>query len=116
MASLRTTESEEKFQAFRKTIPADAPCAICEKDAIRSFKLWKIVPNSFPYDKIASIHHMVVPLRHVAEEGLNEEELAEFKEIKEKVLHTEYEYIIEATFKKKSIPAHFHLHLLVAKE
>lgn len=116
MASFRTKESEEKFQAFRKTIPADAPCPLCEKQGTENFKFWKIVPNSFPYDKIASTHHMVVPLRHVAEDELNEEELAEFKEIKEKVLHTEYEYIIEATFKKKSIPAHFHLYLLVAKE
>ncbi len=115
MSSLRTIESENVFQEYRKTHPQNDGCIICERQGLKDFKFWKIIPNDFPYDKIAETHHMIVPLRHVTEDGLNVEELKELKEIKDTVLHTEYEYIIEATYKKKSIPEHFHLHLIVAK-
>ncbi len=72
--------------------------------------------NAFPYDRIAKTHDMIVPLRHVDEDHLNDEELKELKIIKDNYLHKEYEFIIEATYKVKSIPAHFHLHLLTIKD
>ena len=47
-----------------------------------SFGYWKIVTNAFPYDLIAGRHDMILPLRHVTENELTEEELVELKEIK----------------------------------
>ena len=72
--------------------------------------------NSFPYDLIASTHHMIVPLRHVVEAELSAEELREFAVIKREVVDVGYDNIIEATTKNKSLPAHFHLHLIVGKD
>ncbi len=71
--------------------------------------------NDFPYDLIAQTHHMLVSNRHVTEPELSGEELDEFKKIKESVIHKEYDYLIEATHNKKSIPGHFHIHLIIAK-
>lgn len=74
------------------------------------------MPNAFPYDKIATSHDMVVPLRHVPEAELTPEERKELVEIKHEYVNANYEYILEPTHKKKSIPAHFHLHLVVLKD
>ncbi len=114
MASLRTEESEKIFQEFRKTGKMDSSCALCEKEPVKQFEHWKIVTNDFPYDRLASVHHMIVPLRHIQEKEFNQAEKDEIAALKETYLNTEYEYIIEATRKKKSIPGHFHYHLIVA--
>ena len=113
MASLRTAEGLAKHEEYKKTISAGDGCALCAKPAIKSFKYWKITDNTFPYDLIAKEHHMLIPLRHVREDDLNDLELKEMAEIKEKFIHPDYDYIIEATHHEKSIPDHFHLHLIV---
>ena len=116
MATLRTPQTEQAYKEHRNQKPADAGCALCDKESLKSFKHWKIIENAFPYDKIAAVHHMVVPLRHATEAELSADEYAELDELKDGVLNDDYEYIIEATHKTKSIPGHFHLHLIVAKE
>jgi uncharacterized protein YnzC (UPF0291/DUF896 family) len=58
---------------------------------------------------------MVIPKRHVKESGLSEEEKKEYAEIKATYVENEYEFIMEPTVKLKSIPEHFHLHVIVAK-
>ncbi len=88
---------------------------LCEKQALKEFRYWKVTDNSFPYDLIAKAHHMLVPVRHVSESELSEDELSELKEIKYTYANTEYDYLIEATSKNKSIPTHHHLHLIVGK-
>ncbi len=90
-------------------------CPLCHAEALKTFRFWKIVNNNFPYDAIAKIHHMIVPLRHTKERGLNAEELDELLQIKEEVLNSEYDYLIEAALKNRSIPEHFHLHLVISK-
>ncbi len=106
---------KNKYKEYIKLHPSDGTCSICSKPAIQIFKYWKITDNSFPYDLIATTHHMIVPLRHVTETGLSKEEVEEFTSLKEGIVDTDYDYIIEATTKNKSIPAHFHLHLIVGK-
>lgn len=115
MPSLRTQQTENNYREYRKNNPS-VDCSLCEKPALKTFTYWKIIENTFPYDKIAKIHHMIVPIRHVTEEGLSVDELYELKKLKDTVLNEDYEYIIEATHKTKSIPSHFHLHLIVVKE
>ena len=115
MSSLRTKEAEEKYNNYVIENQSDI-CPLCERESIHEFKYWKIIQNNFPYDKIAKVHHMIVPFRHVKENDLTGDELVEFNEIKQKYLYKEYEYLIEASMKKKSIPEHFHLHLIVSKD
>jgi hypothetical protein len=114
MPSLRTPEGDRKYVEYRAQAGAADPCALCAAPAISSFTHWKIVENRFPYDRIAAVHHMILPLRHVDETGLAAAELEELSLLKRGELNTGYQFIIEATHRQKSIPGHFHLHLVVA--
>lgn len=114
MPSLRSIDSELKYNAYLAQIPAGGACALCEKESLKTFSNWKIVENSFPYDLVSETHHMLIPMRHVHEAHLNDEELAELQSLKLHSLGEEYDYILETTFKNRSVPDHYHLHLLVA--
>ncbi len=116
MIVLRTPETEEKYQEYMRAEGLTAPCSLCEKVAVKEFAFWKVVENIFPYDKVAKTHHMLVPIRHVQEKELTQEEKEEFALIKESFVNPNYDWIIEMTRKKKSIPGHFHVHLIVGKE
>lgn len=112
--TLRTQEGENKYKEYRENGGLNEKCVLCSKSAIEAFTYWKVISNDFPYDFIAKTHMMIVPLRHIKEEFLTEEEKSEFQKIKENYIQ-EYDYIIEATYKAKSIPEHFHLHLIICK-
>ena len=114
MSSLRTPETKLKYQEYLGA-PVVGGCDLCRKPALQSFTYWKITENRFPYDLIAETHHMLLPIRHVTEEQFTPEEITELLMIKRSTVAEEYEWIIEASPKKKSIPSHFHLHLIVGK-
>ncbi|MEI6864218.1 MAG: hypothetical protein WCK46_02540 [Candidatus Adlerbacteria bacterium] len=116
MALLRTPEGQKKYKDLIDQGILEKGCALCLSESIKTFTHWKIMPNAFPYDRIAKVHDMIVPLRHSIEDDLTVEELKELHEIKNSYIQKEYEFIIEATYKVKSIPAHFHLHLLIIKD
>src|SRR5579859_2574587 len=116
MGSLRTPEQKKRYQEAIANGALEQGCALCAKKAMQTFSHWKIIQNDFPYDRIASVHHMLVPTRHITEPELTEEEYNELLELKKSHLNQNYEYLIEATPKLKSIPSHFHLHLIVSKD
>jgi len=111
-SSLRTPECKERYSEYLKTMPDG--CPLCEKEPLQDFGLWRIVDNSYPYDRIAKVHHMIIPARHVSEDGLTKEEQEQFRELKNSYIADNYDWIIEATHNNKSLPAHFHLHLLIS--
>lgn len=111
----RTSETQEKYSAYQAAGHLAGDCVLCGAPSLREFKHWRVISNRFPYDKIAKTHDMIIPKRHVTEPELNAEEMEELREIKEGNLHKEYDFIIEATHRMKTIPAHFHLHLIVAR-
>ncbi len=115
MGELRTKEGQARYEEYKAAGGLAGGCKLCEAPPLKVFKYWALVKNNFPYDKIAEVHDMLIPKRHVTEEELSQEEWHEFQQIKDEYIHKEYEFMIEATHRKKSIPAHFHLHLLVAK-
>jgi len=115
MATLRTPESEEKYQAYLKTEAHLQSCSLCDKESLHTFAFWKIVENSFPYDKIAETHHLIVSLRHASGKELNAEERGELDTIKEDFINPRYEWIVEPAHVNKSIPSHAHLHLIIGK-
>lgn len=106
---------QDKYKAHIAEHSSDGDCPLCSKEAVKNFKYWKIIKNDFPYDLIAREHRMIVPLRHIHEDALTVSEVAEFEDLKKTYIDAEYDYMVEATTKNKSIPAHFHLHLIVAK-
>ena len=112
--TLRTLESHAEYERYMKT-PKFPKCYICSAKPIKIYKLWRVIENEFPYNEIATKNDMIVPLRHTTEVNLTEEELREFTKIKEDI-NDKYDMILENTHKQKSIPGHFHLHLLQIKE
>jgi diadenosine tetraphosphate (Ap4A) HIT family hydrolase len=116
MASLRTPETQAKYVEYIASGRLESGCALCAKTTLREFSHWKIVQNDFPYDRIASMHHMLIPKRHVSEAELTEEEHQEFLALKNGTLNDMYDYFLEAAHRAKTVPAHFHIHLVVLKE
>jgi hypothetical protein len=116
MGSLRTKAGEAAYRTAKERGVLKGPCVLCTKPAKQQFEFWKVVENDFPYDKIAVVHDMLVPLRHVDERGLSSEETRELDTIKGSFIHPNYEWILEATHKMKSVPAHFHIHMITAQE
>lgn len=111
----RTKETtQQAYDDFMKAGGLEGQCALCEAPAVKEFTLWKIVENRFPYDRVATTSHMIVPKRHANDEEITGDEWIEFQKIKKEYLTPTYDFFIEAAHHKKSIPAHFHLHLIVA--
>lgn len=115
MPTLRTAKTEKIYAEHKKNGGLSNGCPLCLESAIKEFKYWRIIDNKFPYDKIAEVHHMITPKRHVAEGSLDEEEKEELYKIKTTYVAKNYDFIIEASPRLKTIPAHFHLHLIVQK-
>lgn len=115
MATLRTDETEAEYKAYRDAGGLDGECVLCGLEPLRSFTHWKIVQNRFPYDRVADRHDMILPLRHATEDELTPDERAELEHLRESVMHPDYDLIIEATHRTKTIPAHYHLHLIGLK-
>lgn len=114
MSTLRSKEVEDKYTNYKKNKTED--CAICRLEPLHSFKYWKIIENEYPYDLIAEKHHMIASFRHVDENGLSIEEKEELSEIKNDFLAKgKYNFLFEAIGNTKTIPAHFHLHLIELK-
>lgn len=116
MADLRTRKMAQIYKKVLEGRPLGGPCALCKAPALKSFRYWKIIQNEFPWDRIAKVNHLIVPKRHLQEEGLHEKERRELLLIKSTFIGEIYEFIGEATIKKKSIPNHFHLHLIIIKD
>lgn len=119
MKSLRTNKLEKIYKKHKeqKLKNNDTSCPLCKKEPIiKQFKYWKIINNIFPYNRIAKEHHMIIPIRHAIEGKLIKAEILELKKIKEKYLikNKKYDILIEA-LSLKTLPDHFHLHLIVFK-
>lgn len=116
MTGLRSEETIKRYRELLSARVSDAPCMLCGKASLKEFTHWRVTTNDFPYDKIAEVHHMLMPHRHVLELELTEEEWGELIEIKESYVNERYDIILEAPKRNKSAPEHFHLHLIVIKE
>jgi hypothetical protein len=111
--TLRMPQTEQKYQDMKDSGLLAGVCALCRVEAIQTFTYWKLIPNEFPYDKIAKRHDMIVPLRHTAD--ISDDERAELLQLRSSYIDEHYRYIMEATNRTKSIPAHYHLHLIEIK-
>ena len=115
--SFRTKKEHDRYAAYLKKRAREDGCPLCQdKETIKGFRYWRIVENTFPYNRIAKIHHMLLPHRHVTENMLTAREKSELQKIKHSYVNREYEFIFESTHRTKSIPAHHHLHLITVKD
>ncbi len=113
MGTLRTPETEAAYTKVKEEGHLREGCVLCTIPSVKEFNEWRIIENRFPYDLIASVHHMILPKRHTAE--LSKSEQKEYEEIKETYMQPTYEFFIEPVNRQRSIPEHWHLHLITAK-
>jgi hypothetical protein len=112
----RTEAMHERYTTEREPIVANGSCPLCEAPTLKSFNYWRIVKNIYPYDAVADVHDLLLPLRHTTNERtITEAERDELLTLKESWLNEHYALIFEALPKNKSIPGHHHLHLIVPK-
>lgn len=116
MYLFRTKETYELYEEHKRNGHLESGCPLCTDAPLVEFTHWKIMDNKFPYDRISEVHHMLVSKRHVTEIDFTEEERVELLEIKNSYVNENYEYTFEAMARLKSIPQHFHLHLLIPKQ
>ena len=116
MGDMRTRETREKYLAFIAKGGNSNGCNLCSAPSLKEFEHWRIVDNDFPYDLVAQTTHMIVPKRHVDENGLTNEEIEEYKTIKKTYLVDYYNCIYETVPRRQSIRGHYHLILMVFYE
>lgn len=112
---LRTEKTALAYQKWGSDNLSFEGCVLCQKPTIKDFTHWRLVPNDFPYDKIADKHDLLITKAHKTEAGLTSEEREELIHLKQTELNDTYEYILEPLLSLKSIPDHFHLHLTTIK-
>lgn len=111
--TLRLPDTEKAYDLARekRTKAGDQQCPLCGVPSLREFTYWRLVPNKFPYDKVAKTHHMLVPKRCVPFSELTHVELQELDAIKRE-LDACYHYYLETTLRQRSVPGHYHLHCI----
>jgi hypothetical protein len=107
LASMNDPKKDRDNDIFEKLL----------NDTIIDFNHWAIIHNEYPYDAIASVHHMILPKRKVPFDWnlLNQNELDEFDELRKGYLSEHYEVIWENLPAGQSIPGRMHLHLLTMR-
>ena len=116
MSSLRTKEVQAKYDVFKAAGGLGGGCRLCDGEPLKTYTYWKIIENKYPYGLFAKTHHMAVPIRHTDESGMTQDEWYEWGTLKHTDIDAQYEYLMEATRKVKTIPSHFHIHLIVTKD
>lgn len=104
---LRTKATWERYQ----NQPVRDDCFMCVKRKIvKEFEHWLIIENDFPYDAVASIHHLAIPREHIT--TLNKDTLEEYQNVVVHYVDQNYDFTGTNTPGNRTQPQHFHLHLL----
>ena len=109
---LRTLEMHIKYINSTKN-----PNFYDDAPTITDFDTFRVIPNQFPYDTIAEVHHLLIPKRQVttpAEFTLQEH--GDIATIISSLTQTQdYDQILYNFPHKQSAPQRFHLHLITLK-
>ena len=118
MISPRSTETEKKYQQFKKEkLESGSDLSafnLDDEELIKEFDHWLIIKNRFPYDNMTSVNHMLVPKRQIDDFAkTNELERDEHEDIRRMLIEDEYyDAIVENLPRSKSVSRHAHLHLV----
>jgi diadenosine tetraphosphate (Ap4A) HIT family hydrolase len=112
----RTEAMHKKYENERVIVLEDGGCPMCTAPTRTAYIHWRVVENIYPYDAVAEKHDMLVTKRHLSNDTeLTSEEQEELSRLKATYLNDSYTFILEALPKSKSIPGHYHLHLIIPK-
>ena len=114
--NFRTQATHDAYEAAKRAGHLRQGCRLCEAETLHAFTHWREIPNTFPYDAVAAKHTMLIPKRHVQENELTDAEKAELLTIKRNAYLSQYNYLLESIQATMSIPAHYHVHLIKAKD
>lgn len=114
----RKEETEARYRAFKKTHEHDTARLesfdFSYETIIREFKLWCIIENRFPYDKMTHTNHMLVSKRPTESYyQANTQEQEEYHTIIQLLAQEGfYDAMIENFPKVKSVKKFAHIHLV----
>ncbi len=114
---IRTQETVDRYRKVQaKRNNQETFVFDLEKETVvQEFTHWVIIKNDFPYDVVLDRHDMVVPRRFFSDPSeMNSQEREELEEIKTKIVG-DYDGLFENLRHKRSVPAHFHIHLFLWK-
>ena len=115
MEDLRSKKTGDRYAKLRAQKTFNHECRLCPIKSIKDFKYWKIIDNEYPWDLVSKINHILVTKRHTTYQKLNNAEKKEFDSIKANYINENYQMMVEATDRAKSIPNHFHMQLILLK-
>lgn len=109
MMTWRTPDSEETYRIARQGFSGE--CRICRIPVKREEGSFYIVANEFPYDAVSAVNDMLILKNHAPR--LNITQIEELEEFKRKLGEERfYDLLLENLPCRKTIPDHFHLHLI----
>jgi diadenosine tetraphosphate (Ap4A) HIT family hydrolase len=116
--SLRTKQTEQKYQDYLKTEEAQG-CCFCrelkkfdadqESAVILRWQYWAVMRNNFPYDGVYETHDLLFPVRHVDFGDLTVKEVTEYNQIINSLRKT-YHQSLENFGERQSQKGHYHIH------
>ena len=110
---LRTPETQARYEA---DLASGKAGKLWDMPSLYEFNLFRIINNDYPHDKIAAVHHMLIPKRIVKHfYELTLEELSEFLQI-DRELSNKYHCIKRNYPALISVPEILHWHLYQLKE
>lgn len=113
---LRTEETATAYEAAQREQNSVGGCRLCaDPDTIEEYTHWRLMPNRFPYDRLFEKSDMLVLRRHSDEYGLTQDERRELLHLKAEVLSDRYDGFLEQLPKQRSIPHHYHVHVVTYK-
>lgn len=111
--TLRTPKTQKKYMDYLSN-DYTGNCIFCAKELlVKEYKYWLLIKNRFPYDKVYTNHLLLAPKRHVAElYEITEAEHQELDKLFDEIPHNQ---VILNKRADRSIPRHFHFHLVTIK-
>lgn len=113
---LRSAQTYHRYHDNpKRKLDASSSCFICTATPlILNAKHWRLIHNDFPYDAVATLHLMLVPVRHIATASeLSTDEQAELQTIKALLDHEgNFDAVIENLARGRTYLPHYHLHVL----
>jgi len=111
--TLRTNATQERYMHYLAS-QYKGNCIFCDKELLeKEYDYWIIIKNRFPYDKCFINHRLLAPKRHF-ERGI-EMNVAEEEELERILEEEDFNQCILNKKENRSIPLHFHYHLVTIK-
>ena len=115
-SKVRTDETLQRYNEVMSEREGSDVCPLCAVPSIADYTHWRVIPNDFPYDRLAITHHLLIPKRCCNDNELTADEHAELINLRDTVLNDSYDSMVVNMPKFTSIKQHFHYHLIVLKE